>query len=697
MVNNCSSAVRVTVSDSGASESFDLDAENNYARGIAYAAGRLFVVGGAFPRVFSYQTSGQRDSASDFNPDSDNFSPEGITFANGRFYVVDSNFGRNIDKVYVYQASGQREPAFDFNLPSANGWPGGITFANDRLYVVDKIDRKVYAYGVSAQRDAAFDFDLDSANRDPVGITFANQRFYVVDDGDGKVYAYHASGQRDSASDFDLDSDNGNAQGITFANDRFYVVDQGDGPYGREGEVYVYDGPTQSGGDGSDTPPSFGTATADHQTYDAGSAIGPLTLPAASGGDGFLTYSLAPSVAGLTFSASTRQLTGTPSAAGTYAMTYTVTDEDGDTDTLSFTITVEDSEDGGDSTGTSYVVNDTLPGVPSGVFFPAVTSGGSIVATGGGTTITLRNGGYFELNDGARYTCTSPDGCTVESGTVTRGTLVGGSSSDSFAPADEQSFNSLVVGNRFHGAGFYADFVSAGRFTESGSLPGSYTYASTGSNTGTLTQTYDGGQYGGSCTVLLTFVSATTGTYTYTCASAAPGRGSWTITSTDVPHAPRVTPVSGTNTELDVRFPDSFEAGESRAYDFQFRRKAAGAAWTSPFCIVRTNNSSSAGRGVVAVTAEGFQPATVYQVRYRYRNSGSCDPGSPGNWSLIGEGRTGGAGQGLGFSESGSAIRSIPENLPGGINVGVPVSAADDAGDREPIDITIDLLDLAPR
>ena len=29
----------------------------------------------------------------------------------------------------------------------------------------------------------------------------------------------------------------------------------------------------------------------------------------------------------------------------------------------------------------------------------------------------------------------------------------------------------------------------------------------------------------------------------------------------------------------------------------------------------------------------------------------------------------------LGFSESGSATRSIPENLPGGINVGVPVSA----------------------
>ena len=53
-----------------------------------------------------------------------------------------------------------------------------------------------------------------------------------------------------------------------------------------DNRVYVYDGPTQAGGDGSDIPPSFGTVTVDHQTYDAGSAIGPLTLPAASGGDG---------------------------------------------------------------------------------------------------------------------------------------------------------------------------------------------------------------------------------------------------------------------------------------------------------------------------------------------------------------------------------------------------------------------------
>ena len=87
--------------------------------------------------------------------------------------------------------------------------------------------------------------------------------------------------------------------------------------------------------------PSFRTAAnPGDQTYTVGTAIDTLTLPEASGGNGELTYSLSPSVSGLTFNATTRQLTGTPSAAGTHAMTYTVTDEDGDTDTLAFTITV---------------------------------------------------------------------------------------------------------------------------------------------------------------------------------------------------------------------------------------------------------------------------------------------------------------------------------------------------------------------
>lgn len=71
---------------------------------------------------------------------------------------------------------------------------------------------------------------------------------------------------------------------------------------------------------------------------------------------------------GLTFNASTRQLSGTPTVAGTHAITYTVTDEDGDTDTLTFTITVSESSGAGDST--SYAAGDVISDLPSGRGFP---------------------------------------------------------------------------------------------------------------------------------------------------------------------------------------------------------------------------------------------------------------------------------------------------------------------------------------
>ena len=101
----------------------------------------------------------------------------------------------------------------------------------------------------------------------------------------------------------------------------------------------------------ADTAPSFGAAAGPgNRTYTLGMEIDGLSLPAASGGDGVLNYTLSPDVPGLIFDGETRRLTGTPSATGTHAMTYTVTDGDGDTDTRTFTITVV-SSDGGD-TGT---------------------------------------------------------------------------------------------------------------------------------------------------------------------------------------------------------------------------------------------------------------------------------------------------------------------------------------------------------
>ena len=228
--NNCSSAVSITVSASQMEiEGFDLASVNGNPEGIVFANDRFFVVDREADKVYAYQSSGQRDSASDFDLDSANGDAFGITFANNRFYVVDVGD----DKVYAYQSSSQRDSVSDFDLDSANGNARGITFANDKFYVVDDRDVKVYAYQSSGQRDSASDFDLDSANGSARGIAFANNRFYVVDDLDGWVYAYDASGQRASAYDFNLDVDNRNATGITFANGRVYLVDHVDN------EVYV--------------------------------------------------------------------------------------------------------------------------------------------------------------------------------------------------------------------------------------------------------------------------------------------------------------------------------------------------------------------------------------------------------------------------------------------------------------------------
>ena len=92
-------------------------------------------------------------------------------------------------------------------------------------------------------------------------------------------------------------------------------------------------------------PPSVSFTTQEPMieipTLVEGVAMSSVTLPAAIGGSSELTYSLNPEVPGLTFTASTRVLSGTPTAAGSYSMTYTAADTGEATASLSFTITVQ--------------------------------------------------------------------------------------------------------------------------------------------------------------------------------------------------------------------------------------------------------------------------------------------------------------------------------------------------------------------
>ena len=89
-------------------------------------------------------------------------------------------------------------------------------------------------------------------------------------------------------------------------------------------------------------PVTFGTRTIEDQTYVLDAPIAALTLPAATGGGGNVSYALSGTLpAGLTFDPATRVLTGTPTALqGAVSYTYTAT-AGNVTATLTFTIAVE--------------------------------------------------------------------------------------------------------------------------------------------------------------------------------------------------------------------------------------------------------------------------------------------------------------------------------------------------------------------
>ena len=106
-----------------------------------------------------------------------------------------------------------------------------------------------------------------------------------------------------------------------------------------------------------ESKPIFSAAPS-NATHRPNSPIPPLQLPAATGGNGALTYSLTATASnggtldntgmlptGLVFDTATRVLSGTPTATGTYSMTYSVQDADSsmgtsDTDSRTFTLTV---------------------------------------------------------------------------------------------------------------------------------------------------------------------------------------------------------------------------------------------------------------------------------------------------------------------------------------------------------------------
>jgi len=188
----------------------------------------------------------------------------------------------------------------------------------------------------------------------------------------------------------------------------------------------------------SDTVPTFGSGTITDKEYYATVTATTETLPLATGGDGTLTYSLTPALpAGLNFNAATREISGTPTnATNKITYTYTVTDDDGDTDQITFGITVgADMPTFGSETITDkeYVkgkaITETLPLATGGdgtltySLTPALPSGLSFTAatreiSGTPTNATPRTDYTYTVTDDDGDTDQITFGITVETDSV---------------------------------------------------------------------------------------------------------------------------------------------------------------------------------------------------------------------------------------------------------------------------------------
>ncbi len=129
---------------------------------------------------------------------------------------------------------------------------------------------------------------------------------------------------------------------------------------------------------------SFGGATVADQSWNVATAIDTLTLPAASGAAGAITYSLSPGLPdGLSFDAAARTITGTPTETADSA-TYNYTATDGaDTVALSFAIEVLEEQGASAQAGLTWVTTPTdqkwQQGTAVNVQLPAATGADTIV------------------------------------------------------------------------------------------------------------------------------------------------------------------------------------------------------------------------------------------------------------------------------------------------------------------------------
>ena len=191
----------------------------------------------------------------------------------------------------------------------------------------------------------------------------------------------------------------------------------------------------------SDAPPSFGSGSVPEKAFILNTAIADFQVPAASGGNGTITYTASGLPTGLVFDATgtdatgctgseAREVCGTPTVAGTGTVTITADDADtnmapGDRATLSFAYSVA-----ADTAPTFGMASVSAKTFPAGA---AITEFAVPAASGGNGTLAyaaanLPSGLVFDATGGdtpgcpgteAREVCGTPDAATSGAVTVT--------------------------------------------------------------------------------------------------------------------------------------------------------------------------------------------------------------------------------------------------------------------------------------
>ncbi|PTL13566.1 Ig domain-containing protein, partial [Staphylococcus haemolyticus] len=110
---------------------------------------------------------------------------------------------------------------------------------------------------------------------------------------------------------------------------------------------------TTTDADGNETTTSFTITVEDttaptvkaigNQTKEVNTAIDPIKIDAIDNSGQAVTNKVSGLPTGVTFNPDTNTISGTPSKVGSYPITVTTTDADGNETTTSFTLTVEDT------------------------------------------------------------------------------------------------------------------------------------------------------------------------------------------------------------------------------------------------------------------------------------------------------------------------------------------------------------------